>query len=758
MSTVLGKMLGYQVEGNKIRFSFQGQDAFVEVLKRDIINVFVPYEGSLHRSKAIEVRPDEKVRFTVSKAEDAVVIDTGTLRIKVYDGFYIDIYKNNGVLLCADYRGARKMRPLLSEKSLAVLKAEGHEASAGCDTEYKVQAVKAMDSNEKFYGLGDKTGFLNKRDYEFENWNSDIPQAHTEGYRALYKSIPFFITLKDSGVYGIFFDNTYHSYMNFGKECKEYYYFGADNGNLDYYFIGGERMTDIVSGYTALTGTTPLPQLWTLGYQQSRWGYDSAEVIRNIAKKYREYEIPCDAIHLDIDYMDGYRVFTWNETDYGRPGELIKELAEDGFKTVCIIDPGVKADENYDVYKEGMENGYFAKTPEGTVYVNAVWPGEAVYPDFGSKKVRSWWAGKQKYLIDLGVAGIWNDMNEPASFHGELPQDVVFTDEDCISDHAAMHNVYGHNMAKAAYEGIKEADGRRPFVITRACYAGSQKYTTAWTGDNQSLWSHLQMAVPQICNLGLSGMSFVGTDIGGFGADCTPELLSRWIEMAVFSPLFRNHSSNGSVYQEPWQFGKEVTDINRKFIRLRYRLLPYLYDLFFEGEKTGLPVIRPLVLHYETDKEVWNLNDEFLVGESLLVAPVLLQGAVRRLVYLPEGTWYGFEDKKEYQGGQYYVAEAPLDTCPMFVKAGAILPAYEVMQYVGERPYDSLKLVAYPGEGRYVHYQDNGADFAYRRGEYNAYEILNKNGAVTVKQTENGYEESYKEIQVVDWHTVRWFA
>ncbi len=750
---MFGKMKDYQVTGNKISFLFDEREAYIELLRADIVNVFVLYESEDHRSKAIEERPAEPVAFTVQKEAEAVVVSTDKLVVKIYDEFYVDFYQKDGTLLCADYRGARKLRPLLSEKSLAVLKAEGHDVSAGNESEHKVQAVKKMDGDEKFYGLGDKTGFLNKRNYEYENWNSDLPQAHTDGFRALYKSIPFFITLKETGVFGIFFDNTYKSYMDMGKESSDYFYFASDAGNLDYYFIVGNRMTDVVSGYTYLTGTTPLPQLWTLGYHQSRWGYDSADCMREIAGKYRELEIPCESIHFDIDYMDGYRVFTWNEQDYGEPGEVIRELSRDGFKSVCIIDPGVKEDENYYVYKEGIENGYFARTPEGDVYVNAVWPGDSVYPDFGNPEVRSWWADKHKYLIDLGVRGVWNDMNEPASFHGELPQDVVFTDEDEVANHARIHNVYGHNMAKATYEGLKAIDGKRPFVITRACYAGTQKYSTVWTGDNQSLWAHLQMAIPQLCNMGLSGLSFAGTDVGGFGSDCTPELLARWVQVGAFSPLFRNHSCNGCIYQEPWQFGQEVIDINRKFIRLRYQLLPYMYDLFFAGEKTGLPAIRPLVLHYENDKETWNLNDEFLLGEHILVAPVVTQGSTRRMVYLPEGKWYGWEDKKEYQGGQYYLVEAPLDTCPIFVKEGSIIPTYEVMQYTGERPYDVLKLVVFPGEGSYVHYQDNGTDFAYREGEYNAYEFVSDaDGKLTTKKIHEGYEKPYCRIEIVDWH------
>lgn len=750
---MLGMLKNYQKEGNKVCFSFEERDAYIEVLRADIVNVFVPYESEGHRSKAIEKRPAETVEFSVEKDAEAVVITTAALIVKVYDEFYVDIYKADGTLLCADYRGKRTVRPLLSEQALFILKEEGHEVAEKNDADYPVQSVKVLGEDEKFYGLGDKTGYLNKRNYDYVNWNTDNPQAHTDGFKSLYKSIPFFLTLKETGVYGIFFDNTYKAYFDFGKESMEYFCFGADAGNLDYYFIGGNCMTDVVSGYTYLTGTTPLPQLWTLGYHQSRWGYDSAKSIREVAKKYRELEMPCEAIHFDIDYMDGYRVFTWNEKDYGEPGGVVKEISEDGYKPICIIDPGVKLDENYYMYQEGIENDYFAKTPEGEVYVNAVWPGDSVFPDFGNPKVRDWWADKHKYLRDLGFCGVWNDMNEPASFRGELPLDVVFTDEDEQTNHARMHNVYGHNMAKATYEGLKAVDGKRPFVITRACYAGSQKYTTVWTGDNQSLWAHLQMAIPQLCNMGLSGLSFAGTDVGGFGTDCTPELLARWVQVGAFSPLFRNHSSNGSIYQEPWQFGKEVVDINRKFICLRYQLLPYLYDLFFEGEKNGLPIMRPLVLHYEHDKETWNLNDEFLVGEHILAAPVVTQGSTRRMVYLPEGIWYGWEDKKEYKGGQYYLVDAPLDTCPIFVKAGSIIPTYEVMQYTGERPYDTLKLLVFPGEGSYVHYQDNGSDFAYREGEYNAYEFTSDAaGNVTTKMQHEGYEKPYAKIEIVDWH------
>ena len=649
-------------------------------------------------------------------------------------------------MLCADYRGNRIARFQLQDSFIEFIKQEGHDVDMAGSMDYPVQSVKVLDQDDCIYGLGDKTGVLNKRYYEYENWNSDIPDPHEDCFKSLYKSIPFFIILKEKGLYGIFYDNTFKSYFNFGKENNGYYSFGSDNGNLDYYFIGGSSMPDIVSNYTYLTGRMPLPQKWTLGYHQSRWGYDSEETFRSLAENMAKYRIPCDALHFDIDYMERYKVFTWNKERFDDPALLLSDLRKQGIKAVTIIDPGVKVEKDYPMYEEGIANDYFAKAPDQSVYVNAVWPGDAVYPDFGNPSVRDWWGNHLSFYVNLGVSGIWNDMNEPASFNGPLPDDVIFTDEDRPSTHKEMHNVYGHNMAKATYEGWKRLTGKRPFVITRACYSGSQKYTTAWTGDNQSLWTHLRMAIPQQCNLGLSGMAFVGTDIGGFGADTTPELLIRWVQVGCFSPLFRNHCAKGNMNQEPWLFGDEVVNIYRKYVELRYSLLPYFYDLCRVCAKTGLPVIRPLVLHYEHDEAVRNLNDEFLVGEQLLVAPVVEQGAVKRMVYLPEGIWYDYWTHKEYQGKEYYLVDAPLDTCPIFVKAGSILPKAPAQMYVGELDNPALILEIYPGEGSYVHYQDNGEDFAYEDGAYNEY-CFTKNAAGSLETTmlHEGYEK-YPEI------------
>lgn len=750
---MFGSLLDYEQKGQTITLRYEKQTARIQVLTNKVINVFVPFASDDHRSKAIEGEKELPTPFTLDKTEDCLILSTDSVVCRIYHDFMIDFYDREGSLLCADYRGQRKPRFEPKASFIELARLEGHDVNDAGIQNYPVQCVKQLDEVDCIYGLGDKTGVLNKRYYEYENWNSDIPDPHEDCFKSLYKSIPFFITLKSNGVYGIFYDNTFKSYFNFGKENHQYYSFGSDGGNLDYYFIGGDSMPDILENYTYLTGRMPLPQKWVLGYHQSRWGYDSEETFRELAAKLRQLRIPCDALHFDIDYMERYKVFTWNRERYHDAEALLADLKKQGIKAVTILDPGVKVEKDYPMYEEGIENGFFAKSPDGSVYVNTVWPGDAVYPDFGSPAVRQWWGEHLRFYTSLGVGGIWNDMNEPASFNGPLPDDVIFTDENRTSTHAEMHNVYGHNMAKATYHGWKTLTGKRPFVITRACYGGSQKYTTAWTGDNQSLWTHLRMAIPQQCNLGLSGMAFVGTDIGGFGADTTPELLIRWVQAGCFSPLFRNHCAIGSMNQEPWLFGEETLDIYRKYVNLRYTLLPYFYDLCRECEQTGLPILRPLVLHYEKDEAVRNMNDEFLVGGHLLVAPVVEQGARKRLVYLPEGDWYDYWSSgagklRHYRGKQYYIVDAPLDVCPIFVKAGTILPKSPAQMYVGEIADPELILDVYPGEGSYVHYHDNEEDFAYRDGAYHEYLFkTDGTGSLQITKLHEGYRD-YPHISV----------
>lgn len=737
-----GALTGFRQDGPTIHLDFESHAARVEVVTSKIIHIFCGFETEKNRSHAIVGDKTVPTEIRLERRNKSLWLDTGEVRVSVSDGFYVDFYDAAGQLVVADYRGKGEPLERASEEHLRLLAGEGHNVLESANAPRPVDVVKAMSGLEHFYGLGDKTGFLDKRGYAYEMWNTDNPDPQVDTFKALYKSIPFFITLTDSHVYGLFLDNTYHSYFDMAQESEAYYGFSAEGGNLDYYYIAGANMAEVVAGYTYLTGRCPLPQKWTLGYHQSRWGYVTQEDIQTVARTLREKDIPCDAIHFDIDYMDGYRVFTWNQDRYhGDPKGFLQSLAAEGFKPVVILDPGVKKEPGYAVYDEGIRKGYFAKTPTGETYVNAVWPGESVFPDFGRAEVRAWWGGQHRFLVDMGVRGIWNDMNEPASFHGPLPDDVVFSEEEHPAPHAKIHNIYGHWMSQATYEGMKAIDGRRPFVISRACYAGSQKYTTVWTGDNTSMWGHLQMAIPQLCNLGLSGMPFAGTDVGGFGGDTTAELLVRWVEVGCFSPLFRNHSAAGTRFQEPWRFGPEVEAIYRRYVKLRYRLIPYFYDLFREASETGAPVLRPLVYHYEKDPIAQTCNDAFMVGSQMLVAPVVHPGAGKRMVYLPDGTWYDYWSRERLTGPRWLIRDAPLDVCPIYVKAGSVLPMMPEQSYVGQLPEDDLLLDIFPGAGSWLHYRDDGESFHYRDGAYHLYRFtVQENGSLSTEILHDGYK------------------
>ena len=655
----------------------------------------------------------------VSDAAVKAVISARDITVYVKDNEKLDIYYK-GKLVLSDYEKARKKSEKNPYEDLAIAELEGHTVGKDEEKTDSVTIIKKLGKDDAIYGLGDKPGCLNKRGYSYVNWNTDDPAPHVDSFKSLYKSIPFFIVLGDEYCYGIFADNTYKTTFDFGYENTDYYFVEHEKGELDYYFMPGNDMAEVVGLYTSLTGTTPLYQRWIYGSHQSRWGYYTQDEVLDIADKFRELDIPCDVIHMDIDYMNGYRVFTFDDKKFPDVKGLSEKLADRGVKLISIIDPGVKKDEDYFMYKEGMEMDAFAHDTDGSVYENAVWPGTSVFPDFTKQSVRSWWGDKTKILLEHGISGIWNDMNEPASFNGPLPDDVQFE----YGAHEKVHNIYGHFMAKATYEGLAKNDGgKRPFVLTRAAYAGSQKYCGGWTGDNHSIWAHIALSLEQVCNLSVSGLAMCGSDIGGFGSDTTPELLVRFYEAAVFVPFFRNHSAMGTRRQEPWQFDETTIDAVRKTVKLRYRFIPYIYDLAHECEKTGAPIVRPLVYEYPEDKHVRNISDEYMLGSFVLVAPVIAPGKEAREVYLPDGDWYDYYTGEKYSGGRYILADAPLDKVLVFIKAGAIIPVADgEIRSTEDITEDKISILTYPGKGSFVHYQDDNETFAYRDGEYNAVE------------------------------------
>ena len=588
----------------------------------------------------------------------------------------------------------------------------------------RVHVWKKMPADENYYGLGDKAGPMNRRNRAFTNWNTD-EFGWQESSDPLYKSIPFFIGLRKGIAYGVFFDNTYWSSFDFGKENRDYFSFGAEGGELNYYFIAGPEPKKVVEEYTALTGRSPLPPLWSLGYQQCRYSYYPESRAYEIVRTFREKKIPADTIYLDIDYQQGYAPFTINREYFPTFEKMIADFRAMGFHTILITDLHIKKDPDhgYMPYDSGMKNDVFVKNPDGSVYTGVVWPGESVFPDFTLTRVREWWGSLYKNFVSMGVAGFWNDMNEPSIFERAdktMPLDTVHRlDNGTTIDHRSAHNIYGMENVRATYEGLlKLQGGERPFVLTRAAFSGAQRYAATWTGDNSSTWNHLKMSTPMLMSMGISGMPLIGDDIGGFAGSPTADLLTRWFEVGALNPIYRDHTAKGTADQEPWVHGPEHEAIRRRYIELRYRLMPYLYTAIEEASRTGIPLMRPIFLEYPQSLEFYSDDRDFLFGRDLYVAPVVTEMVDAEEISFPPGDWYDFWTGTRHEHGQDIQLHPRLDEMPLFVRAGAILPMQPVVQNTGETPDGPLQLRVYPGDDCSGSlYQDDSHTFAYKKGE-----------------------------------------
>lgn len=588
------------------------------------------------------------------------------------------------------------------------------------------QLALALHDREAIFGLGESTGSFNKRGLIREFWNIDVlghaPAIHPS-LRNLYVSIPFALSLRDGRAAGLFWDNPARQTWDMGQTRLDEWKLTAANGEIDLYLFVGPTVHDVVGGYTRLTGRIPMPPRWSLGYQQCRYSYETAARVEQVAREFRERKIPCDVLYLDIHHMDAYRVFTFGK-GFPKPTELMQRLRSDGFRVVTIVDPGVKDEARFGVLKRGIAADAFVKNADGeSDFIGEVWPGKSRYPDFLRPETRTWWALEQAALTRQGVAGFWNDMNEPSNFarpDKTLAPDAIHRTERGTLPHIEAHNLYGMQMARASREGsLAAAPDQRPFVITRATYAGGQRDAVVWTGDNSSHWDHLRDSVQMLLNLGVSGVAVCGGDVGGFLDNTTPELFVRWLQFAAFTPFFRNHSNLGTIDQEPWALGPTVESIARRTIEQRYQLLQLFYCLTAEACETGAPIVRPLFWHYPNDPIATARGDQFLLGRDLLVAPVLEQGSTARAVYLPNETWYDFWTDELIEGGQHHLAEAPLERIPIFVRGGAILPIIEAAAHSGAQDLTAITLNVWPGlNDGFDWYEDDGETQAFERGDW----------------------------------------
>ncbi|MCX0384926.1 glycoside hydrolase family 31 protein [Clostridium perfringens] len=719
----------YEINHNNIDIYFSNMKITLTIFENDIVKVFIgdKYEESISTNGVVDDLG--KGEFIVEEDSNFVIVK-GTKVLTFVD-------KNTTEISFRDLEGN-----IINEDFQPSFK----------DEEGNVYISKVNDCLA-YYGLGEKGGDLNKKGCYTENFNTDDPETDDDSI-TYYKTIPFYVALKEEATYGIFFDNSFRSYFDMGKEMGDRIFFGAIGGQIQYYFIPGESIKEVVKNYTTLTGRMEMPPLWSLGYQQCRFSYFSQEEVRELVKTFEEKDIPLDVVYLDIDYMDGFRVMTFKIPNFDDAAGLISDLKEKGIRTITIIDPGVKVDEEYPVFKRGKEGNHFTKKLDGEMFIGAVWPGDSAFPDFSNKDCREWWKSElKKFISEHGMDGIWNDMNEPCVFnndHKTMLESCLHNSDNGVIEHKEFHNRYGFEMSRCSKEAQEELHpNERGFSMTRATYAGGQRYSSVWTGDNMSLWSQMRMSISMNANLGISGFSFVGNDVSGFGLDSSEELFIRWMEMGPFIPIFRNHSNMYTRRQEPWAFGPRAEKIAKKSIELRYELLPYIYDLYYISHKEGLPIFRPMIMEYEKDMNLLNMREQFMLGENMIVAPVLYEGERSKTVYLPKGSWFNYFTMEKLQGGKWYKLPCELDEILVFVKEGSIIPTYnKKFRNVKERPKNIL-LKVFGENAKGFYYNDDGHTMEYLEGKYTYMDITVVDGKEELKLINNGYSIEEIEIEII---------
>lgn len=726
-----GNVTSTNIETQKVTFKTTNAFGEVQVYSPNIVRVRLDKKQLAKDFSYAVVMQQQKTNVKISQSDNEIILLTDSLKAVISKKpFAVAFYTLDGKLINQDERGLQNS--WVAEE---------------------VTAYKQMQADERFVGLGEKNGNLDRKGNGYTNWNYDA-FGYSTGQDPLYSSIPFYIGIHHNLNYGIFLDNTYQTDFNFGASNNRFSSFSAQGGELNYYFIYHTQLSDIVKSYTALTGRMKMPPLWSLGYQQNRYSYYPETEVMRIAQTLREKKIPADGITLDIHYMDQYKLFTWDKQRFGDPLAMNKKLKEMGFKTTVIVDPGIKVEEGYAAYEDGVKKNIFVKYPDSTNFTAQVWPGWCHFPDFTSPLGRNWWHEKIKFFANTGVDGIWNDMNEIASWGQKMPSNILFNYDGALASHKQAHNVYGMQMARSSFEGMVQATNRRPFNLTRAGYAGLQRYTAIWTGDNRSEEDHMMAGVRLLNSLGLSGVAFTGMDIGGFTGNPSVSLYARWIQIGAFNPYFRNHTAVNTKSSEPWAYGEEVTEISRNFINLRYKLLPYLYSTFNEAATKGMPVVRSLAFTNTHEPRVYDgkFQNQFMFGQAFLVAPfesTKEYGAV----FFPKGNWYNLYNDEPLQGDTEKILRLSLQQLPVFVKGSSIVPMQSLIQSTAEKPSDTLVLHIYKGSenNSFVYYEDDGESYNYEKGDFYKRQITYdaKQRKIVFDKVEGNFKSKFSQLKLV---------
>lgn len=638
------------------------------------------------------------------------------------------------------------------DKNGNVINEDGDDNSTSF-TNNKVTVYKKLKEGEHFVGMGEALGNLDRR-------GSGITLNNTDNYRysdprvPMYSSIPFYIGAHHNIVYGIFFNNSYKSFFNFGLSTP-FTSISFDGGDLDYFFMYDTSVAKVIEHYTSLTGRMQLPPLWSLGYQQSRCTYYPQDKVMWIAETFRRKKIPLDGIVLDADYQLVYEPFRTNTQRFPDLPKLSSDLSEMNIELTASVYPGVNIDSSYDSYNDGLKKNVFIKTSDGKDFQTEIAPLKVHLPDYTNPKARQWWIDKMKWMQDNGINGYWNDMNEPAVGGSYLPDNLVFDFDGRKSTAAEAKNVYGFQMARSSYEaGLKYRNGQRPFVLTRSGFAGVQRYSAIWSGDNMATDEGLLTSVLLNNQFGLSGVPFVGDDLGGYIGDGSKSLYTRWIEVGIFSPYCRNHREFFGAANEPWAYGEEAEAISKTYIEFRYRLMPYIYSAFYEASQTGMPIARSLCINYPFDDKVYsnNYQYEFLFGNDMLIAPLTSKENSKK-IYLPQGNWYNIYTDEKIAGAKEFSQEFPTIELPIYIKASAIIPMQSIVQSTKEKPSDTLFVHIYNGteENVFTYYEDDGNTFNYKKGDYckRNLELDNSKNQIIFDEQQGTYNSQFKYVHLI---------
>lgn len=727
----VGNVQSVAIAGQQVRLQADNASVELTVYSPSIIRVRIDKQKLGRDFSYAVVAMPAAARTTITQDDTALVLKTDALTARVSKRpFSITFSTPDGKIINQDEPGL---------------------ATSWIGDE--VATYKTLQEGERFIGLGEKTGNLDRRGTAYTNWNTDAFR-YTGSTDPLYVTVPFYIGIHHGLNYGIFFDNSYRSDFNFGASNNRFSSFSAQGGEMNYYFIYHRRLADIIGSYTALTGRMPLPPLWSLGYQQNRYSYYPDTEVMRIAHTLREKKIPADGITLDVHYMDAFKVFTWDKARFPDPASMTAKLAALGFKTTVIVDPGVKVEKGYGAYERGVKDDVFIKYPDGSTYTGEVWPGWCNFPDFTAEKGRAWWRSEVRAYAAAGVAGLWNDMNEISTWGQQMPSNVLFDFDGASTTHKQAHNVYALEMVRASYEGMKAASGKRPFMLTRAGFAGLQRYSAIWTGDNRAEEDHMLLGVRLLNSLGISGVPFTGMDVGGFTGVPTQSLYARWMQIGAFTPYFRNHAANDTKASEPWTYGEDVLNISRNYVNLRYRLMPYLYSAFADAAAGGEPVMRSLAIDYTHDPKIYEpaFQNQYMFGKAMLVAPFESTKDFGK-VYFPAGKWYDLATDAVEQGGREKIVELSVAKLPVYVRAGSVVPVQSLVQSTAEKPSGTLALHIYKGDASNAatYYEDDGATFAYQDGAYYK-RAIDYDGAarrITIGAVEGRFKSKFDKLELV---------